>query len=624
MYNRYGRCIRKLFCFNTRRFSDSVVAFILILTTIITIFLLSTWNEERHPRHQLHPWWGVENKGGVIQNQKNTFILSLDQQQQEQQQQQPWKNKERRDSSTLNMKSDNEVQESYGMEMTTNSPGQAKNRLVTVKTQKPASPITCPNINTSNDVVLSSSGGSVHQSNITSMLNLPSIFNYLPHLARKGQNLDPRRMENITLNSDASLTKKRKFAIGVPTVHRDKKGYLIETLNSLLKSISKSDLAHIVIVVYIGENNQSRIDRVMLSIRHNFLREVEQGIIDVIAPPEFYYPDLAHLPSTFGDPIDRVKWRSKQNLDYSYLMMYAHNRGEYYLQLEDDIIATNGFVKKIEGFVKVQGIKPWFMLEFCRLGFIGKLFHAADLSRLVEFFLMFYKVKPNDWLLDHYMQVLVCSPEKGSKHCNTEKKKIRITSRPSLFQHVGRHSSLKGKIQKLVDRGFPGAKKTSKIKGENEFFPHKTNIKAKVRTNAVEFSKFKMQSAYDGLNLAWIKTPQNNTYISFHFHTPVTVKRFLFRTGNKDHPGDILKYGVVEALSARTMKRQVEASKEVHQIDDSASIPRKDFTLLGTFNDKGLARGNVSSSMDELVELRVRVTLASQKNWVIFNEFLIE
>ena len=33
--------------------------------------------------------------------------------------------------------------------------------------------------------------------------------------------------------------------------------------------------------------------------------------------------------------------------------------------------------------------------------------------------------------------------------CGKEKAKVRIRYKPSLFQHVGQHSSLKGKIQKL-------------------------------------------------------------------------------------------------------------------------------------------------------------------------------
>ena len=584
---------RRLF-YNTRRFPIIGTFALVLFTTAITILLLVSWNEERSSSRLNDTDSSTLLLGGkgrrAINNQKNAYIVS--------------------------------VKEQYRVGKKSNDllvMMEKENKSIAKTTFK--APIECTKI--IREIIVSVDE---QQNRTTSVLNLPSIFNYLPHLAEhSNQLLRPRRMKNVSIPSHRSYSRNKKtLAIGIPTVNRPKQLYLLETLKSLLNSIAKSDLSRVLIIIYIGEKEQSHVDFLMDLIRQNFLSEVRQGIIDVIAPPEFYYPDLDDLPLTFGDSAQRVKWRSKQNLDYSYLMMYAQGKGEYYLQLEDDIIATNGFVKKIEGFVNRQAQKQWFMLEFCRLGFIGKLFHAADLSRLVEFFLMFYKVKPNDWLLDHYMDVLVCSPEKSTKLCNAEKKKIRITSRPSLFQHVGKHSSLKGKIQKLIDRGFPGARKTRVIKGENEFFPHKTNVEAKVHTNADEFSKFKIQSAYEGHNLAWIKTPVNDTFISFQFNTPVTLKRFLFRTGNKDHPGDILKYGVVEALTARTMKRLAETSKEVHRIDDSSSIPKKDFAVLGTFNDKGLAKGNISSSLDELVELRVRVTLAVEKNWVIFNEFLIE
>lgn len=54
------------------------------------------------------------------------------------------------------------------------------------------------------------------------------------------------------------------------------------------------------------------------------------------------------------------------------------------------------------------------MLEFSYLGFIGKLFKSTDLPLVVEFFLMFYKDKPIDWLLDHLLSVKVCNPEKDA------------------------------------------------------------------------------------------------------------------------------------------------------------------------------------------------------------------
>ena len=46
--------------------------------------------------------------------------------------------------------------------------------------------------------------------------------------------------------------------------------------------------------------------------------------------------------------------------------------------------------------------------------------------------------------------VEVCNPEKDAKHCASQKSKLKIRFKPSLFQHVGKESSLKGKRQVLV------------------------------------------------------------------------------------------------------------------------------------------------------------------------------
>ena len=69
---------------------------------------------------------------------------------------------------------------------------------------------------------------------------------------------------------------------------------------------------------------------------------------------------------------------------------------------------------------------------------------------MIDFFLMFYRDKPVDWLLDHILWVKVCNPEKDAKHCNLQKQRLKIRFKPSLFQHVGKVSSLKGKRQALV------------------------------------------------------------------------------------------------------------------------------------------------------------------------------
>lgn len=71
--------------------------------------------------------------------------------------------------------------------------------------------------------------------------------------------------------------------------------------------------------------------------------------LQVISPPFNYYPDWnSVLPESFGDTIERIKWRSKQNLDQVFLMMYIYNLSpNFYLMMEDDVTATNDYMNKI-------------------------------------------------------------------------------------------------------------------------------------------------------------------------------------------------------------------------------------------------------------------------------------
>lgn len=50
------------------------------------------------------------------------------------------------------------------------------------------------------------------------------------------------------------------------------------------------------------------------------------------------------------------------------------------------------------------------------------MFRARDLPMIAEFFLMFYKDKPIDWLLDHILWVKACNPEKDAVSCAQQKK----------------------------------------------------------------------------------------------------------------------------------------------------------------------------------------------------------
>ena len=60
---------------------------------------------------------------------------------------------------------------------------------------------------------------------------------------------------------------------------------------------------------------------------------------------------MTSLKQTLGDDMERVTWRSKQALDFSFLMMYAKDRGTFYVQLEDDVLT-----KKVGYHGNIQNI----------------------------------------------------------------------------------------------------------------------------------------------------------------------------------------------------------------------------------------------------------------------------
>lgn len=105
---------------------------------------------------------------------------------------------------------------------------------------------------------------------------------------------------------------------------------------------------------------------------------VNSGLVDIIAPSPEYYPDFSKLRITLGDSEDRVRWRSKQNLDYVFLMMYCQPKGSFYVQLEDDVVAKPQFhtIMKKTALQRIADGQEWFILDFCRLGFIGKIYHG--------------------------------------------------------------------------------------------------------------------------------------------------------------------------------------------------------------------------------------------------------
>ncbi|XP_069945312.1 alpha-1,3-mannosyl-glycoprotein 4-beta-N-acetylglucosaminyltransferase B isoform X3 [Cherax quadricarinatus] len=436
----------------------------------------------------------------------------------------------------------------------------------------------------------------------TSDMHLPSIYSYLPHLLHSHAATTPA----------FKLSKERHSAtmvLGVPTVKRQVQSYLMTTLRNLIDSMSIEEMDECIIVVFVAEWDLDYVRQVASQIERKFPEHLDSGLLEVISPPQSFYPDMDKLRQTLGDPMERVRWRTKQNLDFAFLMMYAQPKGTFYVQLEDDIQTKKGYIATMKKFAlqKTSEKKNWFVLDFCQLGFIGKMFKCVELPYLVQFFIMFYNDKPVDWLLDYLIQTKICNLDKDTKHCKKAKENVWIHFKPSLFQHIGTHSSLKGKVQKLKDKQF------GKIQ---LFFPH-DNPTASVETQIKPYKAFTLQRAYRGESYFWGLLPQQGDKLQFKFEPPVVLKGFLFRSGNVEHPSDRLYNTTVEVLPTQPLSNLPDYLKRKLKTTEDSYI------IVGDFDDMGVAEGTIDESFGEIKSLRLNVHVESD-NWAILSEIHIE
>lgn len=411
-------------------------------------------------------------------------------------------------------------------------------------------------------------------------LHLPSIFTYMPHLIGHPDSLKPVY----------KLSRQRygaSIVIGIPTIKRDKVEYLTQTVGSLIQGMSVEEQNMCLIVVFVAEPwDKPYAVEVGQNLQKEFNQSIDNGLLEVISPPPEFYPDLDNLKLTFGDTKERVRWRTKQNVDFTFLMLYARTRGYYYVQLEDDVVAKPGFLSIMKTYADQQKDDGWILLEFSTLGFIGKLFKSSQLPMIVEFFLMFHKDKPIDWLLDHFLNVKVCSPEKDKKHCERMIAEVRKRFKPSLFQHIGTQSSLKGKTQKLKDKDF----------GKQAIYRAHVNPEATVESSIKAYQKYFMKKAYIGEDIFWGLTPVAGDTVEFKFEPPIHIASVLFRSGNIDHPGDIFTETIAEALPE----------------DDN-------WVQIGEFNSDGIVQEEIAPTVGKIKIIRLRV-LKQSSNWVILSE----
>ncbi|XP_066927329.1 alpha-1,3-mannosyl-glycoprotein 4-beta-N-acetylglucosaminyltransferase A-like [Clytia hemisphaerica] len=266
------------------------------------------------------------------------------------------------------------------------------------------------------------------------------------------------RIGNEIQRRDAFITgktmhqEKVPLLIGVPTVYRSYKNktsfYLDRTIKSLIQPLSKEDKRQVNILIILADSDKTKKTFMYQKLKDQFPNEIRSGLIGIIGIPKRFYLPLHNLAPTFNDTNKRMYWRSKQSLDYAFIFQYAQNLCDYYLQIEDDVLANEQYFDTImEDMNRLNSArnkepvifkneketrpkyKPWIVSEYYKMGFIGRLIPAHYLPLFAGFIKVFYNELPVDWGYTHMLGLMG---------------EYKADHNPSLFKHIGKQSSSLG------------------------------------------------------------------------------------------------------------------------------------------------------------------------------------
>lgn len=217
----------------------------------------------------------------------------------------------------------------------------------------------------------------------------------------------------------------------------------------------------------------------------------------------------------------------------------------------------------------------------------------------------------------HLGETKFCRIDKDAKDCRKQMANHWLNFRPSLFQHVGTHSSLKGKVQKLRDKAF--GKLTL-------FVAHKDNPPANASSTLTHYKTYSLGRAYEGESFFWAMSPSSQDTINFNFTPPVELSRYFFRSGSVEHPEDRFPVNsTVEVLPADEMfVDKFERSHNGSAMSNGWNLralhkSHEGFQVVGLFQANGLAHGPVPRGLGKIRTLRIKIS-SDSTHWAILSE----
>ena len=321
------------------------------------------------------------------------------------------------------------------------------------------------------------------------------------------------------------------LTIGIASIARPEgKKYLINTIQGLIDNTRDKERHEITIVIFLADFDETRKSTALTEISIRFEKYIIQSFIRVIFAPKEYYPPLRNVKKKFGDNPQRIFWRSKQIIDFAFLMCYCHGNSQYYLHLEDDVIAAPSFYHKLRDFIFSRK-KPWPILDASYKGHVAKIYHGNDLENLATYFYLMYDEMPVDWLIIFWRKI------KYDRQYDQE----FVSPPASLFQHVGTHSSFKENSGRDSD--------ASKEQYFDQYDVKYNGLNPPAIVSSGMLSKYGYpQDAYDkGCGYFWATNVKKDDFITVEFTSAVTVRKIFVDTGSYIAPKDQLQSAVLQA-----------------------------------------------------------------------------
>ncbi|XP_067048797.1 alpha-1,6-mannosyl-glycoprotein 4-beta-N-acetylglucosaminyltransferase-like isoform X2 [Acropora muricata] len=397
---------------------------------------------------------------------------------------------------------------------------------------------------------------------------------------------DENRLSSQEINKLGKYPRVTRFlSIGISSIKRPfGQNYLPRTIQLLIGNLSEEKRKELYIVIFLADLSYAHNSAVSRNISFGFKTDIDNGLLHAIFAPQEYYPRLTNLKEKFGDSKERIFWRSKLVIDFSFLMCYCKDLSQYYLHLEDDVIPAPSFYPKLKDFIASQR-KQWTVLDVALQGAIAKVYQSTDLERLATFLYLMYDELPVDWLIDKWRNI---------KHS------ANIFAPASLFQHVGHHSSLlENNVSHLFKEGYFD-KYDQKYKGLNPV----AVVSASMQNSHL---KTKPELAYGkGLGYFWVKGIKKGDFIDIEFTSLTEVRKVFVDTGANFAASDQLKHGILQAsFQNETMKEAGHSGR------------CKNFETIGYFQ-----RGKVEVFVERKRNvncLRILVT-GDQDKWLLVRE----